>query len=141
MNESKFRKIVGIENMLNEMFCRTENETAPTSISPKVNAITSPNGVVVTLYYPGAKKTDFSLKTEEGNIISIEGSFENAKLEESEQYAMQEHVLSSFERKFVMPKHVNKKKIKASYLNGVLEVVIPIDKKAEKNDVFDIVID
>lgn len=131
MNEGRFRKMAGLEGLVNEMFCTPENNT-----EPKVNAITSPDGVKMSLYYPGAKKNNFIIKTEEGNVISVKGEFEDEI--SSGDFAIFEFRQKSFERKFVMPKYTNKKKISATYENGVLEVDIPVDKKAEEKNIFNI---
>ena len=63
------------------------------------------------------------------NILNIRGEKKEQKETKKEDYYFSERIQGSYSRTITLPVEVDNKKIKASFKNGVLEVILP---KAEK---------
>ena len=97
---------------------------------PEVNVRETKESYVVELSSPGMKKEDFNLEVEDGNlVVSAEKKTENEDEREGN-YLRKEFTYKSFERKFLLPDHIDEEHIKAQYVDGILNVSIP--KKAEE---------
>jgi HSP20 family protein len=82
---------------------------------------------------PGCRKEDFAINVE-NNILTI--SFEN-KGEQKEQnekagWVRNEYVQQSFTRSFTMDDTVDVSKITATYRDGILQLILPKNEKAQK---------
>ncbi len=80
---------------------------------------------------PGMKKNDFKIDVT-GNLLTISSEKEENKEEKDENYSRQEYNYSSFSRSFTLPEEVNKEKIDATYVDGVLKLVLPKKEEAKK---------
>lgn len=100
---------------------------------PKINSYSEEGNIVFDVFYPGAKKENFKVSYDDGNLI-IKGVFEEKDKKEREYF--KEYYFTNFKRVFKLPDEIKKKEIKASYENGVLKVIVPIDKKKEQEKKF-----
>ena len=76
------------------------------------------------------EKNDFNLDVNDDTLtISGERKFENESKEKN--YHSIETYFGSFKRAFHLPKDVDQNKIDATYKNGILNVILPKDAKAE----------
>lgn len=91
---------------------------------PAVNIMENENGYEVSLAVPGMKKSDFNI-TLDGTMLTISSEKEENKEEKNEKYTRNEYNFSSFSRSFTLPEEINKEKIEASYVDGVLKIVLP----------------
>jgi HSP20 family protein len=96
---------------------------------PSVNIIEKPESYKIELAAPGMNKEDFKVSVEEG-VIRISAEKKEEKAEATEQYNRKEFNYSTFERAFTLPENVNAEDVKAEYLNGILNLVLP--KKVEE---------
>ena len=87
-----------------------------------------------------AKKENFKIKVEDKRLV-ISSNFSEKKEQDGERYHFREFSQREFSRSFALPDEVIKNKIKASYEDGVLKVIIPKDKVKEKQSKFEINID
>lgn len=104
---------------------------------PRINTVENENDFRVDVYYPGMKKEDFKVNVE-NRILSISSTASENNEENSEKYHFREFSKREFTRRFTLPEEVVKNKIKASYEDGVLKIIIPKDKAKEKQSKFDV---
>ena len=96
--------------------------------SPNVDVSETEKNYEVKAEIPGLKKEDIKV-TVEDNILKLSGEKKHEEETNDKNYHRLERSYGKFERSFRLPKEVKKEEIKASYKNGVLDVVIP---KAEE---------
>ncbi len=97
---------------------------------PAVNIVENNNEFLIEVAAPGFNKDDFKIELDK-NILSV-SSVNEEKEEENTNYSCREFIHDSFNRKFTLPEaKVNKEKIGAKYVNGILYVTIP--KREEEN--------
>ena len=82
----------------------------------------------VTTLYQGASPEDVELNVED-NILTLSSKKEESKEEKKNGYLIRERRNHEFARTFVLPKDVERDKIKAEFKDGLLVVNIP--KKPE----------
>jgi HSP20 family protein len=98
---------------------------------PAVNITENKDDFKVSLAAPGMKKNDFNIDVQ-GNILTITAEREEKKEEKEENYTRKEYNFSSFSRSFTLPDEVNKEKIEATYVDGVLNLSLPKKEEAKK---------
>lgn len=104
--------------------------TRPTTV-PSVNVVESKDDYKLSLAVPGMKKSDFKIDMT-GNLLTISSEKEEKKEEKDENYSREEYNYSSFSRSFTLPEEVNKDKIDATYVDGILKLVLPKKEEAKK---------
>ncbi|WP_418963965.1 Hsp20/alpha crystallin family protein, partial [Cetobacterium sp.] len=85
---------------------------------------------------PGIKKENLKLNISEG-VLTLSYKTEESKEEKDKSYFKKEFSSSSFERKMTLPKNCLENEIKASFNDGILNIVIPKDetKKPETTSI------
>ena len=110
------------EFYLPDFFNQTFNECK----IPDINIINNENLYSIQVAIPGKSKENFSVKLDD-NILSI--SLDDSKdLENNSNYSLKQFSYNSFLRTFKLPDDANLDKIKANYINGVLNVELPKNK-------------
>jgi HSP20 family protein len=97
---------------------------------PSVNIVENPTDFKVSLAVPGMAKEDFKIDVEE-DMITISAQKEENKEEVDEKFTRREYNFSSFSRSFTMPENVKQDAIEASYVDGVLQLVLPKKEEAK----------
>eukprot|EP01155_Anaeramoeba_flamelloides_P027777 Anaeramoba_flamelloidesa828336_67.p1 GENE.a828336_67~~a828336_67.p1 ORF type:complete len:151 (+),score=23.19 a828336_67:19-471(+) len=104
---------------------------------PAVDVVEKDGSFELSVELPGYGKDDVEIKVD-NNLLTISAAeMKEAKKEKKEEkkenvrYIMQERSGRSFTRTFVLPKDVDKEHIEASFVNGLLELVVPKIPKAE----------
>lgn len=95
----------------------------------RVDIAENPKDFVVRADLPGMDKDKIVVTLENNRILRISGSRQIMKEETGPNMVKQERVEGKFERTIELPALCKNDGIKASYTNGVLEIVIP--KKEE----------
>jgi HSP20 family protein len=120
-----------IDNMFNEFF----NNDFPVSFrnghqqkSPAVNIAESVDFYRIEVAAPGLGKEDFEVKVE-NDLLTISAKKEAKEEAKGEKYTRREFNYVEFKRNFHLPETVDGNAIKASYENGVLNVIL--EKKPE----------
>jgi HSP20 family protein len=98
---------------------------------PAVNITERKDDFLVSMAAPGLKKEDFKINLD-GNVVTISSEKEEKKEESDDKITRREFSYSSFERSFSLPDDVNKEKIDARYIDGILELVLPKKEEAKK---------
>lgn len=102
---------------------------------PKTNICELENGFNLELSVPGYKKNQFKIEIEKNNLV-VSVSLEEIKDESKQTYSLKQFKLNSFTRKFSLPENADVEKIEATYLDGILTVMIgktvksPIESKS-----------
>ncbi len=102
-----------------------------TFTTPSVNIVEYKDDFKLSFAVPGMKKSDFKIDVT-GNLLTISSEKEESKDEKDENYSRQEYNYSSFTRSFTLPEEVNKEKIDATYVDGILKLVLPKKEEAKK---------
>jgi HSP20 family protein len=95
---------------------------------PAANIIEADDHFNIELAAPGKKKSDFTIKLDEG-VLTISSETETKSTEKDDSFTRKEFGYSSFKRSFNIPETISDDKISASYKEGILTVSLP--KKAE----------
>jgi HSP20 family protein len=128
-----FEEIKRMQERLNRIFEEFER------ISPKAIATTSfpvdvideGDSIKVIADLPGFNKEDIEIWVEDGDLV-IKAQRKEEKEEKGRNYIRQERVFGEIYRRIAIPVEVEVDKIKATYNNGVLEIVLPKTEKAQK---------
>lgn len=91
---------------------------------PSVDVIDRDNDVVVRAELPGVDKKDLDVSATD-TTVTIKGSTTREEKEERENYYRREMSRGAFARTVPLPVSVEGEKARASFNNGILEVVIP----------------
>jgi len=92
--------------------------------SPLVDVINKKDNIIVKAELPGIDKKDVKISLSE-NALTIRGDRKEEKETKKEDYYCCERTYGSYSRTIALPVEVDKTKAKASFKNGVLEIVLP----------------
>ncbi|MGV0928288.1 Hsp20/alpha crystallin family protein [Empedobacter sp. ULE_I145] len=116
----------GFENAMRpkfETFVNSQNQF------PAVNIKENEDSFEILLAASGLNKEDFSIEIDE-NILKISSEFKQNEEVKEEKFSRKEFNFSSFRRAFTLPETINEDKIEASYVNGILQLVLPKKEEA-----------
>ena len=122
-----------LDNAFNDFFSDNAlsrmNATAP-AVTVKVNE----NGYVMEVAVPGIKKEFCRVNIDDkGNLeIAIENKLEHKEEEKKEHYLRREFSYSNYQQSYVLPDDVDREKVSAKVLDGVLEIALPRVRKEEQ---------
>ena len=91
---------------------------------PPVDISEEEDRIVLRAELPGVSKDDIDINVENGTI-TLRGEKKQQKKVDSESAYRMERFYGSFSRSFVLPTTIDPENIKASFSDGVLEVVLP----------------
>jgi len=113
---------------------RIEKKTAVWA--PSVDIKETETDITVKADLPGMKKEDIDISIDNDTLV-IKGERKFEKEEKDKDYVRMERSYGSFYRSFTLGVPVKEDEVKASYKNGVLEIVIPKAevKKAKKVEI------
>jgi HSP20 family protein len=94
-----------------------------------INIQTNEDGYTLHVYAPGLSKSDFKLAIKD-NLLTI--SYQKAAQNSENAWKRQEFDLPSFERTFALDKDIVVENIKAAYIDGVLQVNLPLSEDAKR---------
>ena len=102
------------------------------STLPSVNIVETNDAFEVEMAAPGMNKKDFNIELD-NETLKISSEMQNEREEkEGETYRRREFSYQSFQRSFHLPKTVvDASKIKATYKDGLLKVMIPKREEAK----------
>ena len=102
----------------------------PVSFIPAVDVIEEKDRYVVRADLPGVGKDDIEITTDDG-VLTLKGERKTESAQAEAGYSRSERVSGSFVRRFTLPETAQVGAIKATHVNGVLEVTIPKQAKPE----------
>lgn len=98
--------------------------------SPAVDVRETANEYILNVDVPGVKAEDIDITLENG-VLSLKGERSWESQEEQNDYKRVERARGSFYRSFSLPESADAEQVKAKSNNGVLEIVIPKQPKAQ----------
>lgn len=100
-----------------------------------INMMQTKDKIILRAKLFGFKKDDIKLKVT-STTISISAEKKREKIEKDEGYYREEASAGSFQRMMTLPAEIKPDKVKAKFINGVLDVMMPkkksLIKKKEK---------
>jgi HSP20 family protein len=123
-----------LHQSLDQFFNDTRNSTEASSSPsvawvPRVDIHEEKDRFVVLADVPGVDPKDIDITAENG-VLTVRGERRSEKRETGNGYERLERVSGSFLRRFTLPEGANTDSIKATQVNGVLEVTIPKQPQA-----------
>ncbi|MCM8785163.1 MAG: Hsp20/alpha crystallin family protein [Candidatus Omnitrophica bacterium] len=92
------------------------------------------DNIILKAELPGMNKENISVSLTE-DTITISAKKTEEKKVEKDTYFRKEIRSGSFTRSFTLPCSVDREKVKASYKNGVLEIVLPKSEKEKEKEI------
>ncbi|MGC7847208.1 Hsp20/alpha crystallin family protein [Desulforudis sp. 1088] len=121
-----FRELSALQHSINRLFediyPRQGNLTQGWMFPVDIKE--TPEAILVKAEIPGVSKDDIKV-TFDNNVLTIRGERKSEEKEEGTNFLRVERKYGSFSRSFSVDVPVDQEKIKASYKDGVLEVVLP----------------
>jgi HSP20 family protein len=105
-------------------------DAASISWIPRVDVREENERFVVTADLPGVEGKDIEITADEG-VLTISGQRGSEKKTAGEGYERVERARGSFLRRFTLPESADAEAIKATHVNGVLELSIPKRPQAQ----------
>lgn len=103
-------------------------------VVPDIEMYDRKNEIVLKAELPGVKKEDIEL-TITKDSITLKGEVKREEEVKEEDYYACERSYGSFARTIAIPVEVDSEKAKASFKNGVLEIVIPKKEEAKPKEI------
>lgn len=121
-----------LDNAFNDLFSDLALSRM-NSTAPAVNVKDTENAYVMEVAVPGIKKEFCRVNIDDdGNLeIAIENKLEHKEENKKEHYLRREFSYSNYQQSYILPEDVDREKISAKVLNGVLEIELP---KVVKNE-------
>ena len=108
----------------------SKNYSSTNTTLPSVNVKETEEDYQIEFAAPGYKKNDFNIELNNDVLtISSEKVIENE--DKDKDYTKKEFSYESFSRSFNLPELVEGEKIKATYKDGILNIVIPKKEEAK----------
>jgi HSP20 family protein len=98
--------------------------------APQIDVFERDNRLVTKVDLPGLKKEDVKVEVTDGHL-AISGERKSEKEEEKDNVYRCERSYGSFYRAVPLPEGAKLEDVKATFVDGVLEVSVPLPAKAE----------
>ena len=124
-----------LDNAFNDLFSDSALSRM-NSTAPAVNVKDTENAYVMEVAVPGIKKEFCRVNIDDdGNLeIAIENKLEHKEENKKEHYLRREFSYSNYQQSYILPEDVDREKISAKVLNGVLEIELPKVVKNEQKE-------
>ncbi|GAB3219829.1 Hsp20/alpha crystallin family protein [Algoriphagus aestuariicola] len=99
---------------------------------PRVNIVETGADYRVEMAVPGMKKDDFRVEIDNGTLIIQTEDRQEFESGEVGTYTRKEFSYSAFRRSFDLPNTVDSDRIEATYVDGILKLVIPKREEARQ---------
>ncbi|HEU4401285.1 MAG TPA: Hsp20/alpha crystallin family protein [Candidatus Polarisedimenticolia bacterium] len=129
-----FRDLFTMQDRMNRIFNDTLTRL-PAGESfgawaPPVDISEEGDNIVLRAEVPGVNKDDLDIKVENGTL-TLRGEKKLEKEANAENAYRVERYYGAFSRSFVLPTAIDPDRIKATYRDGVLEVIVPKAEEAK----------
>lgn len=123
-----FSELTDIQQEMNRLFDEFFGERRPEMTEgtwlPAVDVLENETEIIVRAELPGMTQDDIELDLQ-NNVLTVKGEKEKESKEEKENYHRIERSYGNFSRSFTLPCDVKAEDVKATFKDGVLEVVLP----------------
>lgn len=103
-------------------------------IVPNIDMYERKDEIVVRVEIPGVDKNDIDLTITEDSL-TIKGEVKKGEEVKDEDYYAREINYGSFTRTIALPVDVDSSKAKATYKNGILEIILPKKEEAKPKEI------
>ena len=100
-----------------------------TRFVPKAGIAEREREFALSLDLPGFKKNELDVEVKDDQLI-VRGERRQHETHKDGGYLREERAFGAFERRFVLPQSVARKKIAVNYKDGVLQVTLPKQEEA-----------
>lgn len=135
-NTDLYRWQRSMNRMLDGFFGDREYDNGCTQCDwmPAVDISETENEISIKADIPGMTRDDIKVVVHE-NTLTLKGERKSEKTEEKAKHYRAERIYGSFYRSFSLPSMVDAGKIKANYVNGVLEIALPKVEEAKPKEI------
>lgn len=130
------RDLLSIQDRMNRLFeqtlsrSRTEDGISASTWAPAVDIYETPETIVMKADLPGLTREDIEIEIRD-NTLTVKGERRLAKDVQQESYLRIERAYGAFQRSFTLPTSVRQEEIRASFRDGVLELLLPKAEEAK----------
>jgi HSP20 family protein len=103
---------------------RLEEGISAATWTPAVDIYETPDRIVLKAELPGMTTAEIDIQIQD-NVLLLKGERRLARDVQEENYLRIERAYGPFQRSFTLPASVQQETIRASFQDGVLEVVMP----------------
>jgi len=129
-----FEEISTVQRNLDALLERLETGEVPSEVeadwTPAVENYTKDGKLVFKAELPGVKPEDVDVHISDRELV-IKGERKDEKESKEEDCLCSEISYGSFERRFILPEGVKTEELKATFSNGILEVMVPAPALAQ----------
>lgn len=90
---------------------------------PRVNVVEQEEALRLYVFLPGVSKEDVTVTIGENRVLTIEGEKKRGEMPEGAEFRRKERRFGAFKREFQLPNTINTEAVKATFSDGVLEIV------------------
>jgi len=124
-----FRELMAMQDRMTRLFDDTlsrivKGEVVQGIWSPPVDVVETGTEIILKADLPEMSQDEIGIKVEDGTL-TIEGERKFLKETPEENYIQIERSYGTFRRTFAIPRMIDQEKIKASYKDGVLRIILP----------------
>ena len=122
-----------LQKEMNRLYSNIPTSRSRTAQSyPAINVWADENSALITAEIPGINKEELEVNVT-GDTLTISGERKPDVLPDTAYYHRRERSFGKFSRNIQLPYTININKVKASFMNGLLEITLPrIDAEKPK---------
>ena len=123
-----------MDRLFDSMLGRYPRERIEGLWTPLLDLEETKDSVIARVELPGMKKEDIKISVV-NNVLTISGERRHQTEEKGKTYYRIERSYGKFQRAIELPSEVIADKAKASYKDGILELVMPKSEKAKEKEI------
>lgn len=123
-----------MDRLFDSFFGRWPSEEYATLWAPAIDVEETKDSLIVRAEIPGMTKEDIKIQTV-GDTLVISGERKHESEEKDRHFHRVERAYGKFQRMMQLPIEVQSDKAKASYKDGVLEIIFPKSEKAKAREI------
>lgn len=134
-----FRELLDLEKEFQRFF-DTSLELLPERVSkegiwsPSLDVAEDKENIIIKADLPGVKQQDIDISIT-GDILTLQGERKREEEVKDKNYHRIERFYGAFKRSFTLPPYADTTKVKATYKDGVLEIVIPKTEESKPKQI------
>ncbi len=123
-----------MERVFDSMLGRYSRERIEGLWAPLVDVEETKDNIIARIELPGMRKEDIKV-TLMNNMLTISGERKHEAEEKGKTHYRIERAYGRFQRTIEIPTDVMSDKAKASYKDGILELIVPKSEKAKEKEI------
>jgi len=123
-----------MNRIFNAYFSRMPESGGKSAWNPVVDISESDEDIVVYAEIPGLSKDEVKISIQD-NVLTLSGEKKKENEKKGKNYHRVERSYGFFERSFSLPSSIASEKVKASYKDGILTIVLPKTEEAKPKEI------